>query len=146
MGAALTSLLAFYLAASGKLQDVLKGRPVTAISFASPQVGDNGYSEAFQVMESKGDLVHIRISNQDDIVPVSPPFLGYTQTGVNLHLHGNEDMEIGYPNLKRFTAQLGLRPLYHHSLKTYYERLQRDANREILDNFETFAELYGPKK
>jgi hypothetical protein len=75
LGGALTSLMAFYLSGSGRLQDVLKGRPVTAISFASPQVGDNGYNKAFQALESKGDLQHIRISNQGDLIPVSPSFL-----------------------------------------------------------------------
>ena len=142
LGGALTSLLAFYLSASGKLQDVLKGRPVTAISFASPQVGDGGYNEAFQVLESKKDLLHVRISNQGDVIPVSPSFFGYTQTGVNLHLHSDKDMEIGYRNLKDITSQLSLHPSKNHSLKTYCTRLQRRNNRGILDNMKTFHGLY----
>ena len=142
LGGALTSLLAFHLAGSGKLQKELKNSPITAISFASPQVGNRGYNEAFQRLESNGYLRHVRVSNQGDLVPVNPSGFGYTQTGVNLHVRDNKKMEVGYRNLKWSISQFGLRPLNNHSLNVHYRRLLNDENKKILKKFETFDDLY----
>jgi hypothetical protein len=146
LGGALASLLAFYLSASGKLQDVLKSHPIIAISFASPPTGDNGYNKAFQALESTRDLLHVRISNEGDIVPVLPVsvplLLGYTQTGVNLHLHNDKDMEVGYRNLKWMISQLRWDSTTKHSLGTYYARLKVGRNQETLGKFQTVSDLY----
>jgi hypothetical protein len=55
--------------------------PVIAITFASPNVGDELFNKAYQRLEKKGLVRHIRVSNAGDIVPVSVPGFGYTQTG-----------------------------------------------------------------
>lgn len=135
LGGALASLTAFYLSAN----EVFKGRPVIAITFASPQAGDNAYSKAFQALESMRHLLHIRISNEGDIFPKLPPAfpLGYTQTGVNLHLHSDKNMEIGYRNLKWRISELSFNIGKTHSLKTHYTHLNKKENQETLVKFKT---------
>jgi hypothetical protein len=67
-------------------------KPLTCVSFASPYVGDEGWRAAFQVLEARGRLRHIRVSNEHDFVPLAPPpfvfkqWPKYCHTGVNLHL------------------------------------------------------------
>ena len=78
LGGALAQLLAFTLAGS-KDSDFLP-KPVTAISYASPQVGKSGYLRAFEKLEKDGKLRHIRVSNEGDVVPVAPSkLLGFKQ-------------------------------------------------------------------
>jgi hypothetical protein len=96
LGGALCTLLSFFLAYDYDVYEPLvqlcKRKYITCISFASPYVGDEGWSAAFGLLETEGRLRHIRVSNEHDFVPLMPPpfkfFLGpcYKHTGVNLHL------------------------------------------------------------
>lgn len=52
LGAALASYLAYNLAGSNEVMDFLPG-PVTAITFASPAVGNAAYRAAFEVRMTK---------------------------------------------------------------------------------------------
>ena len=49
LGGALSTLVAFELAASRKLEPHLNGKSIINVSFASPYVGDEVFNEAFQV-------------------------------------------------------------------------------------------------
>ena len=97
LGGALSQLLAYQLASRGTLQEFDNAAPVTAVTWASPMVGNEGFRQAFEQLEDKDLVRHIRVSNAGDLVPVLPPVFGYTQTGINMHVKGNgEDMEVGY--------------------------------------------------
>mmetsp|Transcript_7021 Transcript_7021/g.11656 ORF Transcript_7021/g.11656 Transcript_7021/m.11656 type:complete len:175 (-) Transcript_7021:1180-1704(-) len=145
LGGALTQLLAYHLGAGGHLKNVLPaGTPITAVSYASPQVGNAGYNEAFAELERKGVLRHVRISNEGDIVPVAPFGFGYTQTGLHLFLKENEEeMQVGYRNLKqtwlqlRWVGEMGT----NHGIETYLQRLEFPANQPILAT-DTVESLY----
>eukprot|EP00978_Attheya_sp_CCMP212_P048641 scaffold553883_cov122-Attheya_sp.AAC.2 len=95
LGGALCTLLAFLLSCDKRVQSYIdrsKTRRVNCISFASPSVGDKGWGEAFKIQEKTGYLRHIRVTNENDLVPLGfPPFMfltgpWYVHTGINLHL------------------------------------------------------------
>jgi Putative lipase essential for disintegration of autophagic bodies inside the vacuole len=106
LGGALAQLLAFQLAGEGSLEGFKTASPITAITFASPKVGNGGFRKAYQRLEKEGLIRHIQISNAGDIVPVLPSGFGYTQTGININL-SQEDMEISYGNVKTMQQNLG---------------------------------------
>jgi hypothetical protein len=136
LGGSLAQLLAYHLGANDYLKkSIPAGVPITAVSFASPQVGNNGYNEAFAELERKGIIRHMRFSNEGDIVPVAPFGFGYTQTGLHLFLKDNKKaMEVGHRNLKqtmdqfRSPAQMGT----NHAIETYLQRLEFAENQPIL--------------
>jgi hypothetical protein len=101
----LCTLLSFLLAYDDSVQtQYSRGRTadyVTCVSFASPYVGDEGWQAAFQLLEARNRLRHIRVSNEHDFIPLGPPPFGFTldpppfgftlwpkycHTGVNIHL------------------------------------------------------------
>lgn len=134
LGGALTQLLGFVLAGSKKADFIPK--PIIAISFASPVVGDSkGFLKAHQDLEKAGKLRHIRVSNQNDVVPGCA--LGYTQTGVNMHAEEGKKMEIGYSNPKNVLTQLNLGSIARHNLEgegSYYSRLYcKNGKGELLN-------------
>ena len=142
LGGGLAQLLAYHLASSGKIKDVIPGGLITAISFASPQVGNKGYNEAFQELERKGLIRHIRVSNQSDVVPLGPFGWGYTQTGVHMHLQDGEEMEISYSNLMGPLSQgVSFNTINYHMLPSYMERLESTGNDPIMAS-ETVPTLY----
>jgi hypothetical protein len=142
LGGGLTQLLAYHLASSGKIKDVIPGGLITAISFASPQVGNKGYNEAFQELERKGLIRHLRVSNQGDVVPLGFFGFGYTQTGVHMHLKDGEEMEIGYRNPKGPLSQgFSFKTGDYHMLESYMERLESPKNDHIMAS-ETVTTLY----
>lgn len=141
----MTQLLAYRLAAEGRLKDVIPvGTPITAVSFASPQVGNNAYNEAFSRFEREGVLRHIRVSNAGDVVPVAPVFLRYTQTGLHLFLEEDEkEMEVGHRNLKRLSKETMHLMKWgdNHSTEEYWKRLAFEKNQVILER-NTVEDLY----
>jgi hypothetical protein len=128
-GGALTQLLAFALAGSSQAADLPK--PINAISYASPRVGDRAFLKKFQELEKNGKLRHVRVSNEGDIVAVGPSF-GYCQTGVNLHVRKNKEIVAGYSADRSMFGQLNLRAMSMHSLDVYHERLFTNENSEDL--------------
>lgn len=48
--------------------------PVTVVSFASPRVGNHQFRRLHQTLEDNDHLRHLRIMNNDDIVPYVPWF------------------------------------------------------------------------
>ena len=157
LGGALSQLLAYQLASNGEMSDFNNATPITAVTFASPRVGNDGFRQAFERLEQKGLVRHIRVSNEGDLVPVSFPGFGYTQTGLNLHV-SKEDMDVGYNVDTKFKSQAwyGLKHitkgsnvvedfLNHHSPDEYYANLFETTsgfNKEILST-KTVEDLYN---
>lgn len=141
LGGALTQLLAFTLAGSPHTADLPK--PINAISYASPRVGNRYYLEKFKELESEGKLRHIRVSNDGDIV-ASVPSVFYKQTGVNLHVRPGQKMEVGYLQDRNVLFQLNFKALSMHGLKTYHDRLFVEENEDILGlSIEEIYEKYA---
>lgn len=93
-----------------------------------------------QVLEKKGILRHIRVSNDGDLVPTKP-FPGYTQNGVNVHLYDEKKDVLKYRNTKRTNLLLIPKALENHMLPMYESRLEKQPkNKEILES--TLEGLY----
>jgi hypothetical protein len=144
LGGALSQLLAYQLAGYGSLKKFKNACPVTAVTFASPNVGDAGFNKAYQRLEKRGLLRHTRVSNAGDVVPVSVPGFGYTQTSVHLHVSKDSTMEVDYGSPKTVRSQLahawkkgsGLSKLKddilgHHTPGEYYNNLMYPTNDDM---------------
>jgi hypothetical protein len=89
LGAAQSSLFAFQAA----MHVGIPNRPVMNVSFASPFVGDDTFQKEFQDLESKGLIRYLRVSNEDDVVPLVPfatpdvPPKLYKHVGMNVKLY-----------------------------------------------------------
>jgi len=153
LGGAMTQLLAFTLSGSTKAQAFLpSGKPVTAISFASPHCGTVGYQKKFNEFEKDGKLRHIRVSNNGDAVPLIvhtiAPRAGYKQPGVNVHLHPDKKADIAYNKVQKNFIN-PLRPftaLDMHMLPSHRSRLMREedgglVNKDILTK--SIEEIYS---
>lgn len=140
LGGGLAQLTAFALSGSEKCKFLPS--PVTAISFASPTAGDVEYNKAFQSLERSGRLRHIRISNDGDIIAggIPVPFVGLTQTGVNLHVNPATKMAVGYRNHRSAFSQFGFSSPWKHNLPSHEEGIFNGLNDEILSK--TVEELY----
>ncbi len=139
LGGGLTQLLAFTLAGSSTANFIPK--PINAISYASPCVGNHQYYKTFQILEKEGKLRHIRVSNQGDIV-AAVPSVGYHQTGINLHAQKGKRMQIVYhKNKKSFFSQFNPDFVSKHGLGDYEKHLFTDENSDIL--FMDIEELYS---
>lgn len=64
----------------------LKSLEITVVSFGSPRIGNNKWSESF---ENTDKLINYRITNNGDVL-TSLPILNYTHVGINLNLGYNE--------------------------------------------------------
>uniref|UniRef100_A0A7S0PWN4 Fungal lipase-type domain-containing protein n=1 Tax=Asterionellopsis glacialis TaxID=33640 RepID=A0A7S0PWN4_9STRA len=103
LGGALATLVAFKLAGSEKLW---LPRPVKCITFSSPRVGNEAFAKAFGILEREGFLRHLRVTNQEDIVPALVmtsilAFSSYDHVGMHLNLF-SKDLEISYPSDKNW--------------------------------------------
>lgn len=68
LGGALSTLMAFRAAA---FDNEIKGT-VTNVSFASPFAGDQEFRDKFYELEINNKIKHLRVSNEDDVVPLIP--------------------------------------------------------------------------
>jgi len=142
LGGALAQLLSCALAGSDRTAGYPS--PIFAATYASPQVGDSGWLDAYTKLEKKGRLLHIRISTEEDHVAVHPaiPFMGYTQTGVGVNLRSKEEAIVKYRNAKSaWSAFSATKPWDMHSLDVYNERLLYTQNEKYLEK--TFQEFYN---
>jgi hypothetical protein len=155
LGGSLSQLAAFVLAGSKETDFIPK--PIEAITYASPVVGDKKFLLAYQDLEKEDKIRHIRVSNDGDLIPgrpITPLTNPYTQTGVNIHLQENEEAEVKYENTNSIISQIfssGL-SLDMHSLfgkskgRSYYERLYAKdkeggfINKDLLSK--TIEDLY----
>eukprot|EP00985_Skeletonema_marinoi_P023971 scaffold16299_cov110-Skeletonema_marinoi.AAC.1 len=155
LGCGLANLFAFKAAQlKAKDDESVKYLPkkITALTFASPTVGNDDYNKEFQYLEKKGNLRHIRIANEGDVVPtnniIPPASLAikgntklYTQNGVNLHLHADKEVEVDYRATKSCWSQTSLSSLDNHMVTEYYKRVELLANKKVYQ--QTVEELYN---
>lgn len=110
LGGALACLFSFLASAEA---DSLIPKPVTCISIGSSYVGDASFRSAHQLLEAMNKLRHVRISNQKDMVTLSPQmswkFFGkdghggitFKHVGLNLRLcPKGMPFEISYPSIR----------------------------------------------
>jgi hypothetical protein len=90
LGGALSTLMAFRAATSDEFKDTA----IMNVSFASPFVGDEKFRDQFVELERTGRVKHLRVSNDEDVVPLIPfstlprlNFETYKQTGMNIRLY-----------------------------------------------------------
>ena len=125
LGGGLTQLLAFTLAGSSSAKAIPK--PINAVSYASPRVGDKNFMLKYCELEKKGLVRHIRVSNEGDIICVSPQY-GYHQAGLNLHVNEGAPIEEGYAKDRSFLSQVNMGALGKHNLISYHKRLFNSDN------------------
>jgi pimeloyl-ACP methyl ester carboxylesterase len=76
--------------------------PITVVSFGSPAVGDGAFCRAFRLLEDHGILRHLRVANDDDIVP-SIPVSSIPTTLERVYLYGHTGIPlIQFMPVKRF--------------------------------------------
>lgn len=140
LGGAMSTLLAFRAAAFDEFRDVT----VINVSFASPYVGNQEFRNYFEQLEQKKRLQHLRISNNEDMVPLMP-FRTVTSrmkhVGVDVKLFRKpvsnpRKPRISYPkrgffnemnNAVRRNMLRGLRKdaITYHSCTAYADRLEK---------------------
>eukprot|EP00531_Pseudo-nitzschia_arenysensis_P001308 CAMPEP_0116132440 /NCGR_PEP_ID=MMETSP0329-20121206/9547_1 /TAXON_ID=697910 /ORGANISM="Pseudo-nitzschia arenysensis, Strain B593" /LENGTH=553 /DNA_ID=CAMNT_0003626951 /DNA_START=108 /DNA_END=1769 /DNA_ORIENTATION=- len=102
LGGALSTLFAMRCAAL----DDFPGKTITNISFASPYVGDEEFRQAFVDLERNRKIRHLRIANDQDMVPLLPPFSfdlppkQFKHVGMNIRLY--EGGDLAAPKYRRF--------------------------------------------
>lgn len=69
MGGSLAAMFGFYASLDGRFAQ--NGNPVRIFTFAAAIPGRIDFARAFQHQERSGLLQHLRISNDNDIVPLS---------------------------------------------------------------------------
>ncbi len=164
LGGALGTLFAFRAA----MDSGIPNKPVINILIASPFVGDEEFRKNLQELERKNSYWHLRISNEDDIVPLIPfislpfPFPSLTlnkQTGLNIRLYNktwwrNFTFKVSYPKpddpvneLANAVSQnvllgLTLRSLPNHHCPEYRKRL--DISKTSLERFNLENMYHNP--
>mmetsp|Transcript_18627 Transcript_18627/g.34512 ORF Transcript_18627/g.34512 Transcript_18627/m.34512 type:complete len:431 (+) Transcript_18627:126-1418(+) len=159
MGGALAAIFGFY--ASTDRRFAQKDNPVRIFTFASAIPGRVSFAKAFQRQEKAGLLQHLRISNDNDIVPLAHPQseLTFAHTGVSLSLHEDRNL----PSIKyvqdpdwwgtwtaNFLTNLWLnsssrRVGKNHSTINYakrYERIQTEMNEKGMGGL-TLNDIYS---
>jgi hypothetical protein len=105
-------------------------------------------------MEKENWWRHIRVSNEYDIVPVSPPprflygayYERYMHSGINVHLiPGEGKHEIEYGNHKTFASQVSWNPGERHTVADYWTRLKNDEGDFGKLTIPELYETHGPK-
>lgn len=85
LGASLSTLMAFRAVALGEIPHVKN------VSFASLFVGDQEFRNNFEELEIQGKIQHLRISNDEDIVPLIPwstyDLKRYKHVGMNIRMY-----------------------------------------------------------
>lgn len=120
--------MAFVMGSSAKCREIIPNdRAILAVTYASPCVGNEAFSEAMYELEEKDIVHHVRFSNQGDIVPVGfslPIFGGYTQSGCNFYLRDGTKMELGgFNNTQTFWSEVNLNAAECHSMESHQANL-----------------------
>ena len=127
----MSQLFGFALAENEEVRHTFP-MPITVITVAPPQVGNKTWLHEFQRLEKIGCLRHIRVTNDGDQVCVTP-FLGYYQTGLNIHLYPKRKAAIEYSKQwSRLSMVKFVGFEITHAVSTYLELLKSDENRDIL--------------
>lgn len=157
IGGALSNLMAFRCASKNELKST-----VYNVSVASPFVGDQTFRDHFYEMEQKKHIMHLRISNYEDLVPLIPActypipdFHTYKQTGWNIKLFNKSLIHPyynkSYPKMGDLINEVGNAVnsnvlngfninMFNHLAPEYHKRLE--AAKDELEKF-TLFDLYN---
>ena len=91
LGGSLALLVSFFIAVEDRIP-----KPITCVSIGSPPVGDQTFQDAFELAEQRGWINHLRITNDDDPIPLLPPFPWYKPVGVHLQLSNRNGFQISH--------------------------------------------------
>ena len=112
LGASLATFFSFLVAAE---PDSMIPKPVTCISIGSSYVGDGSFRSAHQLLEGMRKLRHVRITNDKDLVTLSPKISfrwkffdndghggrPFKHVGMNLRLYSKgTPFEVSYPTVR----------------------------------------------
>ena len=125
LGGALAQLCSYVLAGlPEKDLNFTIPKPIKAVTFASPVVGNEEFFKSYQDLENAGKIRHLRVSNKKDFITGDPPFFKkFVQTGVNIHLRPREAAEVKYGNTKSVLSQLNpFRPMAAHKISPAYDQ------------------------
>uniref|UniRef100_A0A7S2EAD6 Fungal lipase-type domain-containing protein n=1 Tax=Ditylum brightwellii TaxID=49249 RepID=A0A7S2EAD6_9STRA len=110
LGGALSTMMAFRAA----VDDELSQKTVYNVSFASPFFGDQGVRDEFYRLEGQKKIRHLRISNDDDVVPLipfmtlfSPPGMAYKHVGLNVRLYPRSSLSPIFKSFRFFYPKPG---------------------------------------
>jgi len=119
-GHSLGGALATLAATAASLSDDIK-KPVKLISLASPQVGKSDFVKVAQNLQQSKNLVHVRVTNHEDLVPQLNGPIGYRHFGLHLNLFDKKyDLSFDQGGMR---LPLPWRALDAHSLAKTNERL-----------------------
>jgi predicted lipase len=98
---------------------------VSVISFASPRVGNKGWKKSF---DAKSNLIHYRITNNNDIVTSFPTIL-YNHVGNNIRLERNNKASFLYDYSYRWWEYSIFKcySIRDHSCEEYYKYLSTNT-------------------
>jgi len=159
LGGALSTLMAFRAAALNEFQDCT----ILNVSFASPFVGNQDFRNSFEALEQKNRIRHLRVSNENDVVPLipfmtltSPLLMTYKHVGMNVRLYEKSlfspDYRIFYPKKGSVVTEvrnaihsnllggINILSIPYHLCPEYTERL--DSAKDQLEKI-TLDELYS---
>eukprot|EP00565_Helicotheca_tamesis_P004302 CAMPEP_0185740978 /NCGR_PEP_ID=MMETSP1171-20130828/38711_1 /TAXON_ID=374046 /ORGANISM="Helicotheca tamensis, Strain CCMP826" /LENGTH=392 /DNA_ID=CAMNT_0028412915 /DNA_START=111 /DNA_END=1290 /DNA_ORIENTATION=- len=140
LGGALATLGAAYAAASNDIK-----KPIKLITFASPEAGKSRFVEAMDKLEAAKVLLHLRVTNNDDLVPQLLGMVGYKHFGLHLNLF-NSKHTLSFDQGGMHWPWIW-QVLNRHDVQTYFERLQQTKeevkNYEFDTVFETIREKEG---
>lgn len=145
LGGGLASLFAYHLAKLKERGDEsAKHIPekITAITFASPVIGNKAFQEHYHSLEEQDYLRHYRISNKGDLVSGLPPGLAslipaertrncmeFVQNGLNFEFASTGFVRISDDTTPRsFMSQSHLLPwknFAYHYVKEFKDRMKR---------------------
>ena len=91
LGAAIATL--FAVVASAEIDSVVP-KPVTCVSFGSPYVGNQSFSQCHKLLEKMGNLRHIRVTNQMDLI-TTLPMIAMSEYDTLYNLLFDEDTSVG---------------------------------------------------
>jgi len=165
LGAAMSTLFAFRAA----YDTGIPNKPLVNVSFASPYVGNSEFRQHFEELEKEGKIRHLRVTNEDDVVPLIP-FVGfqlgpptlYKHVGLNLKLFRdkgwfrNSFLKVSYPQLDSWTNGMSrawenmvlggitASSVENHSCVEYRKRLE--AAKDELNKLSDLESLYHDEK
>jgi len=145
LGGGLANLFSYHLAdLKSRNDESAKHIPdqITAVTFASPVVGNKPFQEKFHKLEEKGFLRHYRITNKGDLVPGIPPsglrfipakatrsLKKYVQNGLKIELQEDGKVTISddiTPNSFTSQAKLNLKQnLKYHMVAEFKTRVEK---------------------
>jgi len=140
LGGALSTLCGFYAACDEELVQLTENKRIVVYSVASPYCGNWKFRHAFQELERRGRLQHLRIANREDLVTLMPfavpkatilsPALSLFQGAGNLYKHVGINLR-----LERKEGKTAEESVVEHKI-TYPRENQCDTDHDLAKDME----------